>query len=103
MRSIRDQGDSKMTDIAEHLADYEKYRPVAVNFRDEMVYVTLGDGRVIGNPLDWYPWLAQAKPEQLINVQMTYYSVYWPDLDEALDIEGMLQGIQPYPQAAQTP
>ncbi len=92
-----------MTDIAEHLADYEKCQPGVINFRDGMVFVTLGDGRVIGNPLDWYPWLAHAKPEQLITAQMTYFSVYWPDLDEALDIEGMLQRIQPYPQAAQTP
>jgi hypothetical protein len=82
-----------MVDIAQNMAEYEKYRPVAVNFRDDMVFVTLGDGRVIGNPLHWHPWLARAKPEQLINVQMTYFSVYWPDLDEGLDIEGMFQGI----------
>ncbi len=28
-----------------------------------------------------------------MSVQMTYFSVYWPDLDEALDVEGMIQGI----------
>jgi hypothetical protein len=84
-----------MTDIAQHSEEYEKFRPVAVNFREGMVFVTLADGRVIGNPRSWYPWLLNAKPEQLINVQLTYFSVYWPDLDEALDTEGMLRGIQP--------
>lgn len=82
-----------MTDIAQHREEYEKYRPVAVNFRDDMVLVTLADGRVIGNPLRWHPWLQNARPEQLINIQMTYFSVYYSDLDEALDIEGMLRGI----------
>ena len=84
-----------MTDIAQNPKAYERFRPVAVNFRDDMVFVTLADGRVVGNPLSWYPWLVNAKPEQLINVQMTYFSVYWPDLDEALDTEGMLTGISP--------
>jgi hypothetical protein len=74
-------------------AEHEKYRAVGVTFRDDMVFVTLGDGRMIGNPLSWHPWLANASSEQLRNVQMYYMSVYWPDLDEALDIEGMLRGI----------
>ena len=84
-----------MVDIEQNLAMYEKNRPVAVRFRDNMVWVTLADGHVIGNPLDWHPWLAQAKPEQLINVEMDVFSIFWPDLEEGLDVEGMLQGIQP--------
>ena len=83
-----------MVDIEHNPAMYEKNRPVAVKFRDNMVWVTLADGRVIGNPLDWHPWLAQAKPEQLINVEMDVFSIFWPDLEEGLDIEGMLQGVQ---------
>ena len=82
-----------MTDIAQHREEYEKYRPIAVAFHDEKVFVTLADGRVIGNPLSWHPWLQNARPEQLMSVQMTYFSVYWPDLDEALDVEGMIRGI----------
>ena|SRR5258708_22063262 len=84
-----------MVDIAENLAQYENSRPVAVKFHDDMVWVALADGRVIGNPLDWHPWLAQAKPEQLINIEMDIFSVFWPDLEEGLDVQGMLQGIQP--------
>lgn len=84
-----------MIDIERNSALYEKNRPVAVRFHDAMIWVTLADGRVIGNPLSWHPWLVHAKPEQLINVEMDLFSVFWPDLGEGLDIEGMLEGIQP--------
>ncbi|MBN1565959.1 MAG: DUF2442 domain-containing protein [Anaerolineae bacterium] len=70
-------------------------RPVEVIIRDEKVWVTLADGRVIANPLHWHPWLANATPEQQANVELNVFSVDWPDLDEGLDIEGMLRGIRP--------
>lgn len=60
-----------------------------------MVFVTLADGRVIGNPLAWYPWLAEATPEQQANVEMYILSAYWPDLDDGLDVVEMLKGIPP--------
>jgi hypothetical protein len=75
--------------------DYQKDRPIAVKIRDSMVLVTLADGRLIGNPLEWHPWLAQATPEQQANVVLHAFSVDWPDLDEGLDIQGMLMGIRP--------
>jgi hypothetical protein len=34
----------------------ESDRPVHVAFREGKVWVTLADGRVIANPLDWHPW-----------------------------------------------
>jgi hypothetical protein len=73
----------------------ETDRPVEVVIRDEKVWVTLADGRVIANPLQWHPWLATATPEQQTNVKLNVFSVDWPDLDEGLDIEGMLRGIRP--------
>lgn len=60
-----------------------------------MVWVTLADGRVIGNPLAWHPWLAAATSEQRANVELNPFDVWWTDLDEGLDIEGMLRGIRP--------
>lgn len=71
-------------------------RPVAVRFGDDSVWVTLADGRVISNPLDWHPWLAEAvqnTPEKLKSVELDAYSVFWTELDEGLDVEGMLRGI----------
>jgi len=76
-------------------SQYEKGKPVAVQFDKENVYITLADGRVIGNPLAWHPWLANATSEQCASVKLYYLSVWWPDLDNGLDIQGMMQGIQP--------
>ncbi len=73
--------------------EYRKYLPIEVTFDDKMVWVTLADGRVIGNPLSWHPWLANATPDQRSSMILRVYSVDWPDLDEGLDIEGMLRGI----------
>jgi hypothetical protein len=84
-----------MVDIEKNAQQFEKNRPVGVRFNDGMVWATLADGRVIGNPLDWHPWLKQARPEQLTNIEMDVFSLFWPDLGEGLDIEGMLEGIQP--------
>lgn len=80
---------------ADFAYDRTKDRPVAVKFSDEMVWVTLADGRTIGNPLAWHPWLAQATPEQRANVDLRAFSVDWPDLDNGLDVEGMLRGMRP--------
>ena len=74
---------------------YETDHPVAVTFREGKVWVTLADGRDISNPLEWHLWLANATPEQRQNVELDAFSAYWPDLDEGLDIEGMLRGIKP--------
>lgn len=76
-------------------AQYEKNKPVAVEIENGKVYVTLADGRVIGNPLEWHPWLLKATPEQRANVKLYHLSVFWPDLDEGLDIEGMMRGVRP--------
>jgi hypothetical protein len=80
-------------------ADFEYHygtdHPVAVSLHDGKVWVTLADGRDISNPLEWHPWLANATPEQLAQVELDAFSVYWPTLDEGLDVEGMLRGIRP--------
>jgi hypothetical protein len=73
----------------------DKNRPVGVRISDGMIWVTLADGRIISNPLSWHPWLAKATPKQQKNVVLNAYSVDWPELDEGLDIEGMLRGVQP--------
>ncbi len=68
---------------------------VKVEFRDDQIYLHLADGRIIGNPLFWHPWLAAATPEQCQDVEMYELSVYFPILDDGLDVEEMLKGIPP--------
>lgn len=70
-------------------------RPVGVDFTSNRVVITLSDGRTIGNPLSWHPWLVEATAAQRDNYELLAWSTFWPDLDEGLDIEGMLRGIKP--------
>jgi hypothetical protein len=67
----------------------------AVDYQDEMVYLHLADGRVIGNPLEWHPWLAAATAEQRANVELYELSIYFPELDDGLDVESMMKGMPP--------
>jgi hypothetical protein len=73
----------------------EEDRPVAVSVGDGMLHVQLQDGREIATPLEWYPSLMQAAPEQQSNVELSLSGIYWPDLDEDLSIAGMLRGVRP--------
>lgn len=65
---------------------------VAVAIRGGMLSITLRDGRVIGNPIAWYPFLEQASAEQLATVELWWSGIIWPELNEGLEIKWMLLG-----------
>jgi hypothetical protein len=54
----------------------------------------LVDGRVISVPLAWSWRLSEATPAQRANYRIigTGQGINWPDLDEDISVEGMLQG-----------
>ncbi|RPI99584.1 MAG: DUF2442 domain-containing protein [Chloroflexi bacterium] len=60
-----------------------------------MLWVTLYDGRVIGTPLAWYPWLQTMTLAELMDYELSAAGVHWPHHDVDLSIEGMLKGINP--------
>jgi hypothetical protein len=70
--------------------------PVVVNITitEEKLIVDLDDGRSLAVPLDWYPRLAYASPQERNNWQLLGggYAIEWPDLDEHIGIEGLLAG-----------
>ena len=70
----------------------------AVNFKNEMIVVSLMDGRIISVPLIFYPRLFNATTTQRNNWQICGggYGIHWPDIDEDLSSEGLLHG-QPAP------
>lgn len=89
-------------DLLKHAVPYDdNQRPVALEFRDDLLLVTLKDGRLIGTPLSWYPRLMSATPAQLANYELWAFGIHWEELDEELGIEGMLQGIRPKPRQPQ--
>lgn len=61
--------------------------PVAVSVHSGRVWVTLEDQRMIGLPLAAFPWLENATPEQQQNCRANPISIYWPDLEDGIDME----------------
>jgi len=64
----------------------------SVEFTKSELVVTLGDGRRIATPLDWYPRLKGATAKQRANFEIMPMGIHWPDSDEDLCIAGMLKG-----------
>ena len=65
-----------------------------VRISEDAISVDLADGRTISAPLAWYPRLLHATSEQRANwkVSGAGYCIHWPDLDEDLSTQGLLQG-----------
>ena len=76
-------------------------RVLDVRVTEDAVSVDLYDGRTITAPLAWFPRLLHATPEQRANwrVAGAGYGIHWPDIDEDLSTQGLLQGA-PAPRGA---
>ena len=72
--------------------DVGDLRARSVEFTATELVVTLGDGRRIATPLDWYPRLKNASPAQRNNYEVMAMGIHWPEIDEDLSIAGMLKG-----------
>ena len=59
---------------------------------DAMLWVRLADGRELGVPLEWFPRLARATPEQLQHCAIfdQGFGIHWPDLDEDVSVLALL-------------
>src|SRR2546421_1968815 len=66
-----------------------------VEVTDETITAHLVDGRVISVPLAWSWRLSEATPAQRSNWKLIGdgHGVHWPDIDEDLSAEGMLNGV----------
>ncbi|RMG74982.1 MAG: methyltransferase domain-containing protein [Chloroflexi bacterium] len=65
-------------------------RPVGVEFSQDMLWVRLADGRVIGNPLVWFPWLMNT--EQREDYLFTAAGIEWVSLGKRLTVRQLLNG-----------
>lgn len=77
-----------MVEVVEGIA------PVEAHVTDTHLVVRLVDGRIISTPLEWYPLLEKASPEQRSHIELLPDGLRWPDLDEDLSVAGMLAGRQ---------
>lgn len=69
-------------------------RVAGVEITDDTLSVSLMDGRTISVPLAWYPRLLGATGKQRKNWQIAGggYGIHWPDIDEDLSTQGLLEG-----------
>ena len=69
-------------------------RVMDVRVTDDTISVDLFDGRMITVPLAWYPRLLHATPAQRANWRIAGagYGIHWPEVDEDLSAQGLLQG-----------
>ena len=67
----------------------------AVEFDDDMMHVSLVDGRVISVPLVWFPRLSGATTSQRENYEISPagIGIHWPDIDEDLSVAGLMAGV----------
>jgi hypothetical protein len=66
----------------------------SIKVSDSAIIAELRDGRVIAVPLSWSWRLERATPEQRENYELIAdgVGVHWPDLDEDLSANGLLNG-----------
>lgn len=59
---------------------------------DDELIVTLMDGRRVSAPLEWFPRLLRATPEQRKNWSLIGrgLGIHWPDVDEDIPVRSLL-------------
>ncbi|MBI3533931.1 MAG: DUF2442 domain-containing protein [Deltaproteobacteria bacterium] len=82
-----------MSTLAKKLEVYESVA-VEVSFKDDMICLTLTDGREVRTPLEFYPRLAKANKKQLEKFRFIAggTGIHWEDLDEDLSVESIVLG-----------
>ena len=67
-------------------------RARALEFEPDLLIVHLQDGRSLSVPLEWFPRLRDARPEQRQRWELlgAGTGVHWPDLDEDISVAGLL-------------
>ncbi len=69
-------------------------RVVRIDVEENRLTVHLADGRSLSIPLAWYPRLAHATREERQRDELAGggHGIHWPDLDEDISIENLLEG-----------
>ena len=64
-----------------------------VHFTDDALHVELSDGREVSVPLEWFPRLRDATPEQRNNWRLIArgIGIHWEDVDEDISVVSLLR------------
>ena len=67
-------------------------RARSIRFIPDSFVVDLEDGRSLTVPLEWFPRLRDATPEQRNHWELIGpgFGFHWPDLDEDISVAGLL-------------
>ncbi len=65
---------------------------VNITFTHTHFIVGLKDGRFLSIPIHWFPRLAFGTLAERANYELLDGAIHWPDLDEDIEIEGLLNG-----------
>jgi hypothetical protein len=67
----------------------------SVTFTEDMMQVSLTDGRVLGVPLIWFPRLQAATAEQRAHYRISAggRGLHWPEVDEDVSVAGLMAGV----------
>ena len=65
---------------------------VSVGFTNDMLELSLADGRVLSTPLAWFPRLRDATPQARANWRLVGRGegLHWPEIDEDISVAGIL-------------
>lgn len=77
----------------------EKVAATNVRFEENILHISLSDGREVSLPIDrieWLEWLAKATPEQRASwsLEPGGYAIYWEELDDGIEVCHIL-GMEP--------
>ena len=64
----------------------------SASHRDGFIVVQMASGAKIRFPVAENPRLARGTPRQLENIEISPFGLHWPDLDEDLSFQGLLEG-----------
>lgn len=66
---------------------------VDVQFTEDAMIVSLSDGREVSVPLEWFPRLRDATPEQRKNWRFIAkgIGIHWEDIDEDIGVSTLLK------------
>jgi hypothetical protein len=74
------------------LANRLSAQAMSVEFVDASLRIGLTDGREISAPIEWFPRLRDASPEQRGNWRLIGQGegIHWPDIDEDVSVNALL-------------